>query len=227
MQAQRLHPLLLDIQHTMQLKDIKRLYRLYMNGIVSQSMRLKGVEYRVNFGLTLPLLRRIAEQIPPSVEIAEELWHDTGVRESMLLAPMVYPTEQCTPTDAQRWVEAMPNIEVADFCCKYLFTLLPYATELVAHWVESEQNMVKYTAYRLAYALVPNVTDDAWLKMMASRAIAIVNGEGAVVSAARRFLTEALLQPIAGKVIAQQLREADNIDEALRQNLLAFYDEEA
>ena len=226
MQAQCLHPLLLDTQHTMQLKDIKRLYRLYMNGIVSQSMRLKGADYRVNFGLTLPLLRRIAEQIPPSVEIAEELWHDTGVRESMLLAPMVYPTEQCTPADAQRWAESMPNVEVADFCCKYLFARLPYATELVTHWIESEQEMVLYTAYRLAYALVPEVIDETWLKMIASRAIAIANSEGAVVSAARRFLTEALLQPAAGKVIAQQLREANNIDEALRQNLLAFYDED-
>ena len=211
----------------MQLKDIKRLYRLYMNGIVSQSMRLKGAEYRVNFGLTLPLLRRIAEQITPSIEIAEQLWQDRGVRESMLLAPMVFPAEQCTPADAQRWVEDMPNVEVADFCCKYLFARLSCASQLVVQWVDSAQEMVVYTAYRLSYALLPQVEDEAWQRLMAQKAIASVGAASSVVaSAARRFLTEALLQPDAAKVVIEELRTADNIDEALRQSLVAFYEGE-
>lgn len=212
----------------MQLKDIKRLYRLYMNGIVSQSMRLKGAEYRVNFGLTLPLLRRIAEQIPPSVDIAEQLWHDTGVRESMLLAPMVYPAEQCTPADAQRWAEEMPNVEVADFCCKYLFSRLSFASQLVSGWVVSSQEMVVYTAFRLAYALLPQIENEDWLNSMTQAAIAAQSDDRSlVVSAARRLLTEALLLPVAGKVVVESLRKTDKIDEVLRQNLLAFYDEEA
>ena len=212
----------------MQLKDIKRLYRLYMNGIVSQSMRLKGAEYRVNFGLTLPLLRRIAEQISPSVDIAEQLWQDTGVRESMLLAPMVYPVEQCAPADAQRWAEQMPNVEVADFCCKYLFSRLSYASELVADWVASSQEMVVYTAFRLAYALLPQIENEDWLTSMAQAAIAAQSDDrSVVVSAARRFLTEALLLPVAGKVVVESLHKTDKIDDVLRQSLLAFYDEEA
>ena len=212
----------------MQLKDIKRLYRLYMNGIVSQSMRLKGAEYRVNFGLTLPLLRRIAEQIPPMVDIAEQLWHDTGVRESMLLAPMVYPIEQCTSADARRWVEEMPNVEVADFCCKYLFARLPYASDLVVDWVASSQEMVVYTAFRLAYALLPQMANEDWIASVAQTAIAAQSDDrSVVVSAARRFLSEALLMPVSGKVVVECLRKTDKIDEVLRQNLLAFYDEEA
>lgn len=212
----------------MQLKDIKRLYRLYMNGIVSQSMRLKGAEYRVNFGLTLPLLRRIAEQIPPTVDIAEQLWHDTGVRESMLLAPMVYPIEQCTSADARRWVEEMPNVEVADFCCKYLFARLPYASDLVVDWVASSQEMVVYTAFRLAYALLPQMANEDWIASVAQTAIAAQSDDrSVVVSAARRFLSEALLMPVSGKVVVECLRKTDKIDEVLRQNLLAFYDEEA
>ncbi len=212
----------------MQLKDIKRLYRLYMNGIVSQSMRLKGAEYRVNFGLTLPLLRRIAEQIPPTVDIAEQLWHDTGVRESMLLAPMVYPIEQCTSVDARRWVEEVPNVEVADFCCKYLFARLPYASDLVVDWVASSQEMVVYTAFRLAYALLPQMANEDWIASVAQTAIAAQSDDrSVVVSAARRFLSEALLMPVSGKVVVECLRKTDKIDEVLRQNLLAFYDEEA
>lgn len=211
----------------MELKDIKRLYRLYMNGIVSQSMRLKGAEYRVNFGLTLPLLRRIAEQIPPSKEIAEELWQDRGVRESLLLAPMVYPIEEYTHADAQRWAEDMPNIEVADFCCKYLFARLSSAPQLTTEWVESSQEMVVYTAVRLAYALLPTTFDTAWLQHIAGRAIDAAQGENTTIAAvARRFLTESLLTQHAGKIVVEQLRNANHIDNEWRENLIALYDEE-
>ena len=38
-----------------QLKDIKTQLRLSMNGVVSQSMREKGLDYKLNFGVELPL----------------------------------------------------------------------------------------------------------------------------------------------------------------------------
>ena len=41
-----------------------------MNGIVSTSMREKGMDYRINFGLTLPLIRNIAESYTPNAELA-------------------------------------------------------------------------------------------------------------------------------------------------------------
>lgn len=34
-----------------------------MNGIVSQNMRNLGANYKINFGLTLPLLKKIAEEL--------------------------------------------------------------------------------------------------------------------------------------------------------------------
>ena len=40
-----------------QIKEIKKQFRLFMNGVVSQSMREKGLEYKVNFGIELPRLK--------------------------------------------------------------------------------------------------------------------------------------------------------------------------
>lgn len=228
MQTMCLHPLLLDTQEVMQLKEIKRLYRLYMNGIVSQSMRQKGAEYRVNFGLTLPLLRRIAEQIPPSAQTAEELWQDRGVRESMLLAPMVYPAEQYTPADAQRWAQEMPNIEVADFCCKYLFSHLPYAPQLVQDWITSPDEKIRYTAFRLSYAIISEKTEQEWLLMVVDNAIpAAYNNNSLSGSAARRFLTEALLMPAIAHAVAERVQTSAIIDNEWRKNILALYDAES
>ena len=44
-----------------QLKDIKTQLRLSMNGAVSQSMREKGLLYKLNFGVELPRIKMIAE----------------------------------------------------------------------------------------------------------------------------------------------------------------------
>ena len=92
-----------------------------MNGIVSQNMKNLGANYKINFGLTLPLLKKIAEEIPADAQLANALWNDTAVRESMMLAPMLYPSDEFNEDEAEKWVTNMPNIEIADICCKSLF----------------------------------------------------------------------------------------------------------
>ena len=49
-----------DVNETV--KEIKRSFRLLMNGVASQSMRQKGVEYKINWGVSLPDLQKMALQ---------------------------------------------------------------------------------------------------------------------------------------------------------------------
>lgn len=53
-----------------QLKDIKTQLRLSMNGVVSQSMREKGLDYKLNFGVELP---RIKALLPLTRRVM--IWH--------------------------------------------------------------------------------------------------------------------------------------------------------
>ena len=48
----------MDVHET--IKDIKGQFRLFMNGVASQSMREKGLDYKLNFGIDLPRLKEIA-----------------------------------------------------------------------------------------------------------------------------------------------------------------------
>ena len=59
-----------------------------MNGPVSQSMREKGLAYKVNFGVELPRLREMAEEWPHNYELAAALWKE-NIRECRLLAGML------------------------------------------------------------------------------------------------------------------------------------------
>ena len=58
-----------------EIRQIKQHLRMAMNGIVSSSMREKGVNYRVNFGLTAPLIKRIADTHDKRADLAEYLWN--------------------------------------------------------------------------------------------------------------------------------------------------------
>ena len=59
-----------------QLKDIKTQLRLSMNGAVSQSMREKGLVYKLNFGVELPRIKMIAEGYEKSHDLAQALWKE-------------------------------------------------------------------------------------------------------------------------------------------------------
>ena len=69
-------------------KDIKGQFRLFMNGVVSQSMREKGLDYKLNFGIELPRLKEIASRYEKNHEVAQALWKE-NIRECKILEPKI------------------------------------------------------------------------------------------------------------------------------------------
>lgn len=132
------------------IKEIKLKFRQAMNGVVSHHMREQGADYKINFGLTLPLLKRIAHETPADAQLATALWNDTAVRESMMLAPMIYPIEEFGEAEADRWIHQIPNTEIADICCKYLFARLPFAAQKALAWCRLDSILQQYTGFQLA-----------------------------------------------------------------------------
>lgn len=130
------------------IRKIKGEFRRGMNGIVSTSMREKGVDYKINFGLTLPILKEISQHYQKDAEVAEKLWHEE-IRESKLLAPMLYPADKMDMETAKRWITEMPNTEVADICNMYLICKLPYAKELAYQYAKSEKELDIYISLSL------------------------------------------------------------------------------
>ena len=54
-----------DIQQLV--KEIKQSFRQMMDGAVAASMRSKGVDYKLNWGATLPRLREKADELKEMV----------------------------------------------------------------------------------------------------------------------------------------------------------------
>ena len=129
-----------------QLKEIKTQLRLSMNGAVSQSMREKGLAYKLNFGVELPRIKSIAEGYPKDHALAQALWKEE-IRECKILAGLLQPVESFLPEIADIWVEDIRNIEIAELTCMNLFQYLPYAPAKSFHWIADEREYVQVCGF--------------------------------------------------------------------------------
>lgn len=120
-----------------QIKDIKAQLRLFMNGVVSQSMREKGLVYKLNFGVELPRIKEIASAYEKDHALAQALWKE-DIRECKILAGLLQPIDSFYPEIADIWVEDIHNIEIAELTCMNLFQNLPYAPAKSFHWIANE-----------------------------------------------------------------------------------------
>ena len=130
------------------IKEIKKQFRLFMNGVVSQSMREKGLDYKLNFGIELPRLKEIAAKFEKNHDVAQALWKE-NIRECKILAGLLQPVETFYPEIADIWVEQIHNTELADYVCMALFRRLPYASQKAFQWMASENRMEVYMGFRL------------------------------------------------------------------------------
>ena len=121
-----------------QLKDIKTQLRLSMNGAVSQSMREKGLVYKLNFGVEIPRIKMIVE----------------GYEKNHDMAAMMQPVDTFYPEIADIWVESIRNIEIAELTCMNLFQHLPYAPAKSFHWMADEQEYVQTCGFLTAARLL-------------------------------------------------------------------------
>ena len=135
---------MLDIKE--QLKDIKTQLRLSMNGVVSQSMREKGINYKLNFGVELPRIKSIAASFEKNHDLAQALWKE-DIRECKILAGLLQPIETFYPEIADIWVENMPTMEIAELTCMNLFQNLPYAPAKSFEWIAAEEEYAQICGY--------------------------------------------------------------------------------
>ncbi len=125
------------------------------NGAVADAMRRMGAPYRIIFGVNLPQLAAIAAETGKSAELAEQLWENSSTRESMLLAPMIYPEADYDIATARKWISEIPTAEVADILCMKLLKKRPYADSLADELMPSSSPMARYTALRLLFNRLP------------------------------------------------------------------------
>ncbi|MDR0431225.1 MAG: DNA alkylation repair protein [Tannerellaceae bacterium] len=130
------------------LNDIRSKLRTAMNGVVSTSMREYGVDYRLNFGVSLPEIRKIAAQYTKDSVLADTLWAQ-NVRELKIMATLLHPVEGFTREKAVRWVADIRYQEIAEQYNVNLLQYLSFAEELADSWIIRDEEFVVVTGFLL------------------------------------------------------------------------------
>ena len=115
------------------LKAIKQSFRSMMNGPVSQSMREKGSDYKINWGVALPLLQKMAAEYGYDYDLAINLWK-----------------EEQTHTQ-----------EMAEIAASKLYQYLPFASVMAYEWIATDKVYYQIAAYNIlgrlfARGMAPN-----------------------------------------------------------------------
>ena len=178
--------------------------RKQMNGAVADSMFYYGKDYGLNYGVSLPTVRSIANE-----EIAD---HDFAlyllkqqVRELKLAAiHIAEPTKLITAEDAKVWAESLINSEIAEECAFALISRASAATDIYKEWVASDNEFAIYAALMTAARMATTSEDElkpvntVVERFPSSRPIA----HGVVALLAKAFL-QPTLQESVKSIIAQ------------------------
>lgn len=121
----------------------KRLKR-EMNGAVSDAMDERGLEYGLNYGVSLSTIKNIAQQFGPDHNLAQDLYRQE-VREMKIAAIYIEDPKMVTIEQANLWSEKWENIEIAQLCAMELLCKSDVAETISKQWFECE-NQLKHIA---------------------------------------------------------------------------------
>lgn len=121
------------------LRDIRKQLRLAMNGVISTSMRQKGMNYKLIFGVPIPEIKHIAAAHEPDAELARALWKE-DVREMKILATLLFPAGSMTQEEALAWMREIPYPEIAEQCCNNLFPTVEQPDQLALKFLADKKS---------------------------------------------------------------------------------------
>lgn len=165
-----------------QLKEIKRSFRLMMNGVAAQSMRDKGLDYHVNWGASVPMLKAKAKEIGKNRDLAIALWKE-DVRECKILATMVMPADEMLPEIVDIWMEQTTSVEMAEMASFNLYQYLPYAADKAFQWMASPKPIYQICGFHVLSRLFMNGQEpnERGINEFLDQAIAAIQGPSIAV----------------------------------------------
>ena len=176
-----------------QVKEIKQSFRQMMDGAIAKSMRDKGVDYKLNWGATLPRLKEKAAELGKNYDLAIALWKE-NVRECKLLATMIMPADDVLPEVFDIWMEQSDTQEIAEQAAFNLYQYLPYAPEKAYSWMASEKELYQLCGFHVLSRLFMNKQEpnERGINEFIDQALAALQGDSlpvrkAAMSCVQRF----------------------------------------
>jgi 3-methyladenine DNA glycosylase AlkD len=133
-----------------------------------EGMARYGITSARAFGVSAPVLHRLARKIGTDHELALELW-STGIHEARSLSALTGDPAKVTKSLMNKWAKDFDNWAVCDCACTYLFDRTPYAYEMALAWTGRNEEFVKRAGFSLMAVLAvhdKNTPDAPFLKFL-------------------------------------------------------------
>lgn len=145
----------MDQKTNEKLKDIKKSFRFIMNGPSSQSMREKGLDYKINWGVPFMELKKMAKDYGKDFNLAIELWKE-DIRECKILATLIMPADKMDKDLLSVWMETCRNQELVEMLCFNLLQYTDFAPEIAYKWIAGDDALRQIGGYTLLGRLFMN-----------------------------------------------------------------------
>lgn len=140
---------ILDDQETeKKYREILAWINAHKNGDVSRLMKQKGLDYKMNWGVSLVELRQFAQNFEKNHLLALKLWNKQW-RETMILATLFDQPEEVTEEQMDFWTKSFANIEIAEQASTNLWVHTKFAFVKALEWCRGKKHQVRYTGVHL------------------------------------------------------------------------------
>lgn len=134
-------------------EEILRQLKSLSNPDTVAGMARFGINPKNTYGVSIPVLRKMAKQIGRNHLLAQQLWTSSGIHEARILAGMIDVPEKVTEIQLERWVKDFDSWDVCDQCCSNLFDKTKFAHKKAIEWIKRREEFVKRAGFVLMATL--------------------------------------------------------------------------
>lgn len=136
-------------------QEILRKLKPLQNGEAVTSMTKRGLEYKVNFGVSVISLQQLALDYEKNHLLAFKLWNKQW-RETMILATLLEEPEKVTGNQMDFWVRNIQTVEIAEQAVMNLFSKTVIAYGKAYEYCIGKKFIMKITGLLLIARLALN-----------------------------------------------------------------------
>lgn len=133
-------------------KEVLKKLRSLSNPEAVAGMARFGISPKNTYGVSIPVLRKMAKQIGKNHLLARKLWV-SGVHEARILAGIIDDPEMVTEKQMDSWVKDLDSWDVCDQVCSNLFDQTKFADRKAIEWSKRDEEFVKRAGFVLMAAL--------------------------------------------------------------------------
>jgi hypothetical protein len=137
-----------DKESEQKFQQILKLVKARKSGEVADLMKLKGISYKTNWGVSVIDLREIAAQLEHNHLLALKLWNKQW-RETMILATLIDEPKLVTEEQIDYWTKTFENTEIAEQASANLWVKTKFAFIKAMEWCRGKKHIIRFTGLHL------------------------------------------------------------------------------